>query len=77
MDVMEMSGISLNFRNGGSSLVLKRKRTNLKSGLIRSQMIQLSILLFPNMMKSMSYSSLPQVMKLIVTGFVKDWICST
>lgn len=77
LDVMEMSGIKQSSKTGVSSSDRRRKRTNLKNVSTPLRMIQPFILLFQSMMKNMNYLSLLQAMRLIVTGSVKGWICST
>lgn len=77
LDVMEMSGIKQSSKTGVSSSDRRRKRTNLKNVSTPLRMIQPFILLFQSMMKNMSYLLLLQAMRLIVTGSVKGWICST
>lgn len=54
LDVMEMNGIKQNSKTGVSSSGRRRRRMNLKSASMPSQMIQLFTPLFLNMTKSMS-----------------------
>jgi hypothetical protein len=78
LDVMENEWNKAELQDWGIEFGPEKKEDEFKERFDAPlRMIQPFILLFQSMMKNMSYLSLLQAMRLIVTGSVKGWICST